>query len=845
MRLYSRVMRRFLPLGAALLIAVPPLFAAGSAEDSNPFYATDLRDAPSGRKGRGPKSWTPKEVQSKFWENIYRLEAKNAMYTDRHGGRQYVEDIRKYLARLPEKARIDAMGRFLGISWSYRMKEDPETDETRRARFQSRFNSLVRDYHEMAERERVENGNTTYGELFSSIRLLAAVGPEGRKLAEELAYLAPTNPQVHADLAQDYLDAGDLGKAVETAQRSIELDPFSPAPHRTLAQAKYQEADYAGAYRAAKAAVGLDPRDSVAFSIMKLSESRVPGLEETPKEIEDIPDVASTMGLAGLDQLARSPASADRSSLVDAAASPMMGGASAALRAQFLASRRLVDQSKLEIQKGDMGKAVALATRALQKYRRNWEALFRRAQAELRRGNLNDALADTSRAIELAGEDTDSVLLTLHSRILNRLGRHEEALDAASAALLKGTADPKARARTLFQSAWALAGIGRRSESLTTLDRAAKLDHRFVAFYQELLALPEESDLSVAFAAQDNFGAHPEARPAAPSKPMDPRSRTMRILMFSLAGGILVALGLLHVLSGTRKTTGGASSLAGDLDDAGLIAGTYRIARKIAQGGMGIVYEAEDVHLERRVAIKKMRSEISYDRRERERFLREARTVARLKHPNIVEIHSVVGDGDDIYLVFEFVDGHTVSDYISGYKRIPFDQAVRVVQGAAAALNYAHKKGVIHRDLKPSNIMISSEGMVKVMDFGVARQAKESMSSIVSQTISGTPQYMSPEQEQGRVGESSDVYSLAVCFYEMVTGEMPFAGTAGGMSLNKIRRRFTAATKRNPSLPTGLDQILEWGLEPDPEKRCQSPMKFSAALESLLQPKVGPFDAVV
>ena len=842
---YPKFMRRLLPLGAALLIAHSPLFAANPSGDVDAFYASDLRDAPNGRSGRGgPRNWPPKEVESRFWENIYRLETKNAMYTDRYGGKQYVEDIRKYLARLPQKARIDAMGRFLGISWSYRMKEDPKTDETRKARFQSRFDSLVRDYHDLAERERVENGNTTYTELFSTIRLLAAVGEDGRKLAQELARLAPTNPQVHADLAQDYLDSGELAKAVETAQRSIELDPFSPAPHRTLAQAKYQEADYRGAYRAAEAAVALNPRDSIAFSIMKLSESRVPGLDDAPQEIEEIPDVAAGMGLTGLDRLARAPASGDAATLMDAAADPMMG-ANAALRAQFLASRRLAEQSKLEIQKGDMGKAVALATRALQKYRRNWEALFRRAQAELRRGNFNDALADTTRAIELAGEDSDAVLLTLHSRILNRLGRHEEALDAASLALLKGTADPKARARTLFQQAWALSGVGRPREALTTLDRAAKLDHRFVAFYQELLALPEETELTPLFAAQDSFASQAPARSPAPTTPMDSKSRTIRILMFSLGGGILVALGLLHVLSGTRRTTGGAASLAGDLDDAGLIAGTYRIQRKIAQGGMGIVYEAEDIHLERRVAIKKMRSEISFDRRERERFLREARTVARLRHPNVVEIHSVVGDGDDIYLVFEFVDGHTVSDYINGYKCIPFDQAVRVVQGAAAALNYAHKKGVIHRDLKPSNIMISSEGMVKVMDFGVARQAKESMSSIVSQTVSGTPQYMSPEQEQGLVSESSDVYSLAVCFYEMVTGEMPFAGTAGGMSLNKIRRRFTAATQRNPSLPTGLDPILEWGLEPDPQKRCQSPMKFSAALESLLQPKAGPFDAVV
>jgi tetratricopeptide (TPR) repeat protein len=776
---------------------------------------------------------------------MFRLERQNVMYTSRHGGKHYIEDIKKYLSRLPESSQVDVMKRFLSISYSYRRKEDPQASQPRRERFQRRFNTLVRDYHELAQRQQRENGNTTYNDLFASVRLLASVGPEGRRLAEELQRLAPTNPRIHADLAQDYLDAGDVEKAVKTAERSIRLDPLAPEPHRTLAQARYQNEDYAGAYDAAKTAIGLNPKDAVSFSIMKLSQSRVPALEEAPAEVEEIPDVASSMGLAGLDHLARGPAAnAGSASLVDAAADPAIG-ANAAMRAQFLASRRLVSQSKLEIQKGDMGAAVALATRALQKYRRNWEALFRRAQAELRRGNLDDALADTTRAIELAGEEAGPVLFTLHARVLNRLGRHAEALDAASAALERGTTDPKARARTLFQHAWALAGIGKAKDALTSLDRAAKLDHRFVAFYQELLELPDESDMAVMFAAQDNFaGRSPNLAERAP-KQKNPKQRTIRILMFSLAGGILVALGLLHVLSGTRRsTTGGAASLASDDLEDGLIAGTYRVKRKIAAGGMGIVFEADDVHLERRVAIKKMREEISFDRRERERFLREARTVARLKHPNIVEIHSVVGDGDDIYLVFEYVDGHTVSDYISGYKKIPFDQAVRIVQGAAAALYYAHKKGVIHRDLKPSNIMISSEGMVKVMDFGVARQAKESMSSVVSQTISGTPQYMPPEQEQGRVEQASDVYSLAVCFYEMVTGEMPFAGTAGGMSLNKLRRRYVRVTERNHSLPTGLDQIMDWALEPDPDKRCHSPMKFSAALESLLQPKVGPFDAV-
>ena len=843
-------MRRLLPLGAVIALAIMPLVGTLHADDSLSVFSGDLRDAPrnkgrKGRKGRGPRSWTPKQVQAKFWENIYRLEAKNPMYMDRHGGRQYVDTIRKQLDRLPLEARLDSMKRFLGISYSFRVKEDPKTPDNRKNRHQLRFNSLVRGFHELAQRERVQNGNTTYEQLFATIRALASVGPDGEKLAAELKRLGPTNAQVHADYGQDLLDSGKIEEAVYASERSVELNPLSPQPHRTLAQAKYQQEDYSGAYHSAKTALGLDPKDSVSFSIMKLSKSRVPNLDETPiEEIDEIPDVASAMGLAGLSHLARGPITAtERSTLSDAAASLAISQ-SAGARVGQMAQRKLDKQLRLEISKGDNDRAVVLATRALKKHRGNWLALFRRAQAELRRGNLTEALKDTTKAIELAGEDAGSVLLTLHSRVLNRLGRHDEALIAAESALLMGNDDPKDRGRSLFQQAWALSGMGRTSDALAALGRAAKLDTKYVAFYQELLRLPDETDMTLMFSAQDSFGSRTARDPVSNKKPVDAKKRTVRIMMFSLAGGILVALGLLHVFSGTRRGSVGAGALVGEVESDGLIAGTYKIQRKVAQGGMGVVYEAEDVHLERRVAIKKMREEISSDRRERERFLREARTVARLKHPNIVEIHSVVGEGDDIYLVFEYVDGHTVDQYINGYGRIPFDQAVRIVQGAAAALAYSHKKGVIHRDLKPSNIMISAEGMVKVMDFGVARQAKESMSNIVSQTISGTPQYMSPEQEQGGVVEASDVYALAVCFYEMVTGEMPFAGTAGGMSINKIRRKFKAATERNHSLPTGLDQVMEWGLEPDPEKRCHTPMKFSAALESLLQPKVGPFDAV-
>ncbi|TPW19169.1 MAG: serine/threonine protein kinase, partial [Elusimicrobia bacterium] len=149
-------------------------------------------------------------------------------------------------------------------------------------------------------------------------------------------------------------------------------------------------------------------------------------------------------------------------------------------------------------------------------------------------------------------------------------------------------------------------------------------------------------------------------------------------------------------------------------------------------------------------------------------------------------------------------------------------------------------RGVVHRDLKPSNIMITREGVVKVMDFGVARQAKDTLGAAGStETVAGTPQYMSPEQEQGSVRAESDVFALGVCLYEMLTGSLPFQGVGVTMSINKTKRTYVPASKVIAGLPPGTDQVIDWALDPDPEKRCKTPLRFAQAAEALLRPRVG------
>ena len=147
---------------------------------------------------------------------------------------------------------------------------------------------------------------------------------------------------------------------------------------------------------------------------------------------------------------------------------------------------------------------------------------------------------------------------------------------------------------------------------------------------------------------------------------------------------------------------------------------------------------------------------------------------------------------------------------------------------------FAHGRKVIHRDLKPSNVMVTAEGFVKVMDFGIARLAQDAATrGAQTNTVAGTPPYMAPEQEQGLVRRESDVYSLALCFYEMVCGQAAFAGTGAGMLMNKVNMAYVPASQRAAGLPDGVDEVLARALHADPDQRIHSARELLAALEAL------------
>ncbi|TPW18973.1 MAG: protein kinase, partial [Elusimicrobia bacterium] len=284
----------------------------------------------------------------------------------------------------------------------------------------------------------------------------------------------------------------------------------------------------------------------------------------------------------------------------------------------------------------------------------------------------------------------------------------------------------------------------------------------------------------------------------------------------------------------------------------GLLAGKYRLSRVVGRGGMGEVWEAVDQSLGRVVAIKNMSAELgALGAQGREFYLKEARTVAALHHPNIIGIYAVLDLPQGLFLVFEFAKGKTVQHLLAEARRLPLAQCANLLRPVCDALDFAHARGVVHRDLKPANIMVTEQGFVKVMDFGIARRIDETVEApgaapalkrdargimmAHTQTVVGTPAYMAPEAEQGLVTPVSDVFSLGVCLYEMATGRLPYPGD--GTTAAKSARQFLKAGVECPGLPQGLDDLLALCLDPDPHTRLPGAKEFSRRLDALVPPR--------
>ncbi|ACC98859.1 Protein kinase [Elusimicrobium minutum Pei191] len=252
----------------------------------------------------------------------------------------------------------------------------------------------------------------------------------------------------------------------------------------------------------------------------------------------------------------------------------------------------------------------------------------------------------------------------------------------------------------------------------------------------------------------------------------------------------------------------------------------YHFIRQIGEGGMGKVYEAYDKVLKRRCAVKRVKPELVRSNYVREQFLSEARMVALLRHPNIVEIYTVIESENSLYLVFEYVDGQTLETRLDIDGFIPFSEAKGIFEAVCRGLHYAHAQDIIHCDLKPGNIMIT-EATAKVMDFGVAKKVVEGDNG--ARTVAGTPAYMAPEQQKGFMKKQSDIYSLGVCLYEALVGQVPWS-VAGFDIANK---KIVPPSKLVPFIPEELDALLEAALKEDPNQRIQSIDEFWSALSNI------------
>src|SRR6187402_2353571 len=258
-----------------------------------------------------------------------------------------------------------------------------------------------------------------------------------------------------------------------------------------------------------------------------------------------------------------------------------------------------------------------------------------------------------------------------------------------------------------------------------------------------------------------------------------------------------------------------------------LLNGRYRLDAQVGTGGMSTV--------DRRVAIKLMHRDIAADSDQLERFRREARAVAQLSHPHIVGVIDAGEEDGRPYIVFEYVEGETLKDRIRRLGRLPVDEAVAYAIEIARALGAAHARRIVHRDVKPQNVLIDEEGTAKVTDFGIARSLTEEGLTADGRVL-GTTDYVSPEQALGRpVGPQSDLYSLGIVLYEMLTGDVPFHGeNQVAVAMKHVREDLPDVSKRRPEMSAGLAAILDRMTDKDLRKRYPDALSLQADLEEAL-----------
>jgi serine/threonine protein kinase len=274
-----------------------------------------------------------------------------------------------------------------------------------------------------------------------------------------------------------------------------------------------------------------------------------------------------------------------------------------------------------------------------------------------------------------------------------------------------------------------------------------------------------------------------------------------------------------------------------------ILGGRYEILEKIGIGGMSVVYKAKCHLLNRFVAVKVLRPELVENEEFVARFKRESQAAASLTHPNIVNMYDVGQEDDTHYIVMEYIDGKTLKEFIREKGRLTSEEAVKICSQICSALNHAHNNHIVHRDIKPQNILMTKDGIPKVADFGIARAVTSATVTMAGSNVIGSVHYFSPEQARGGyVDKKSDIYSLGIVFYEMVTGVVPFEGdSAISVALKHIQEKVTPPGDIYPDIPKSIQYIIEKAIEKDIDKRYHDTADMLSDLNRALKEPDGEY----
>jgi serine/threonine protein kinase len=265
------------------------------------------------------------------------------------------------------------------------------------------------------------------------------------------------------------------------------------------------------------------------------------------------------------------------------------------------------------------------------------------------------------------------------------------------------------------------------------------------------------------------------------------------------------------------------------------VAGRYRLSRRLGAGGMSTVFLATDEVLERSVAVKLLAEHLAEDEAFVARFRREALAAARLQHPNIVQVFDSGEDPESArhFIVMEYVDGPSCAEMLREHRTLDVDETVRIIRDSCHGLEYAHRAGLVHRDVKPGNLLLTSDGILKLADFGIAKAAEQTRITQVGSVL-GTAAYLSPEQAAGHeAGPASDLYSLGVCAYQFLTGRLPHEyGSLTELALKQQNEQVEPISAFRDDVPPSLDRAIRAALERDPNARYETALQMAESIEA-------------